>query len=382
MKRIGLCCTLLILCLFPLQAQAEESAADTDTLYAEQWAASGVEDLWSVLPEETRELLNEWGVYDFSDIDLTGSQPQEVLKGLWRLFTTQSSGPLAACGVVIGTVILCALMDGLRQGNESAASSVFSLVGAVASYTAVLVPLIACVHRVCDAVESAGVFMASFVPVYAGIMVAGGQAVTAASYQTILLFAAELMTLLVTRVVVPCLMVSMAFSLTGSVTPTLKLQAAGGMFNKASVWLLSLTATLFTGLLSLQGLVGSAADSLSGRAIRFSLASFVPVVGGALSEAFNTVKGCLSLLRTTVGGIGILVTAIIVLPPLLECILWNLCLSLCGMAADMFGLPSLGGLLRAAQGTVKTLTGVLAICSLLLIIGTTIVTMAGGQIQV
>lgn len=368
----------MLLFLFVPTVQAEDTYTDTDTLYAEQWSASGVEELWDALPEETRQLLNEWGVYAFSELDLTDSQPQEVLNGLWRLLSARSSGPLTACGLVIGIVLLCALMEGWRQGTDSAVSPLFSLMGAIASYTAVLVPLIACIKRVCEAAESAGVFMISFVPVYAGVLLANGQAVTAASYQTVLLFAAELTLWLVTHIVVPCLIVSLALSLTGCVTPTLRLQAAGGMLNKVSVWLLSLTATLFTGLLSLQSMVGASADSLSGRAIRFSLANFVPVVGGALSETFNTVKGCLSLLRTTIGGVGILVTALILLPSLLECILWGFCLSLCGMAADMFGLPSLSGLLKAAQATVKTLIGVLSVCGLLLIVGTTIVTVAGN----
>lgn len=373
---------MLVLLLIPLlgfSVAGEATAGDnTEQLYAEQWAASGAEDLWDDLPQETQELLTRWGISDFSNVNLTDFAPQNVLNGLWSLVADQSSGPLAACGLVIGIVLLCALMEGMRQSaGESQAAHIFSLIGAVASYAAVLVPLAACIHRVCEAVESTSVFMLSYVPVYSGVMLASGQAVSAASYQTIVLFVAELLTMLINKVVVPCLIISLGLGLAGSVSPDLKLNAAGGLFSKAAVWLLTITSSVFVGLLSIQGIVGAAADSLAGRAIRFSIASFVPVVGGALSEAFNSVKGCLSLLRSTLGGVGILVTALIILPPLLECILWAFCLSLCSMAADMFSLSSLGGLLRSAQTVVKTLIGVLATCSLFMIIATTIVTMAG-----
>lgn len=377
---IGMVLTLCFLLLLPVagETMGESGEAEADALYAEQWAASGAQELWDDLPPETRDILTRWGITDFSAIDFSALSPQGVLEGLVSLLSEQTAAPLAAGGLVLGIVLLCSLMEGMRQSvGQSEAAHIFSLVGAAASYTAVLVPLAGCIHRVCDAVESASVFMASFVPVYSGVMLAAGQAVSAASYQTIVLFVAELLTLLTNQVIVPCLVISLALGLTGSVTPELKLNTVGGWFYKSAVWLLTLTTSVFVGLLSIQGVVGAAADSLSGRAIRFSLASFVPVVGGALSEAFNAVKGCLSLLRTTMGGVGILVTALIVLPPLLQCAAWAICLSLCAMAADMFALPALGGLLRTAQNVVKTLIGVLAACSLFLIIATTIVTVAG-----
>ena len=84
------------------------------------------------------------------------------------------------------------------------------------------------------------------------------------------------------------------------------------------------------------------------------------------------------LLKSTLGVFGVAATGLIVLPPLLRCAGWILCLSLCGMAAEMFELGPLAALLKNAQGVVKTLVGVLSACALFLIIATTIVTMAGG----
>ena len=369
---------LFVLLAWPVAGETDSDQVDTDTLYAEQWAASGAQELWNQLTPETREQLNRWGITDFSSIDFSSLSPEGTLEGLLGLLAEQSATPLAAIGMVLGIVLLCSLMDGMRQtAGRGEAAHIFSLVGAAASYAAVLVPLAGCIQRVCEAVSSVSVFMTSFVPVYGGIMLAAGQAVSAASYQTIVLFVAELLTLLVGRVIVPCLVISLALGLTGAVTPEMKLNAVGDWFHKGAAWLLTLTTSVFVGLLSIQGIVGAAADSLSGRAIRFSLASFVPVVGGALSEAFNAVKGCLSLLRTTMGGVGVLTTALIVLPPLLSCVAWAFCLSLGAMVAELFALPALGGLLRAAQNVVKTLIGVLAACALFMIVATTIVTVAG-----
>lgn len=378
---------LLFLPLFCLALSitvaAEEDAASVgsslDELYEEQLEASGADELWNSLPNQTKTLLDTLGITQFNADSFSSLTPEGITDSLLTLLTEQAALPLRTAGILLGVVLLYALMDGMRETvKEEALSKVFGVICALTACTALLLPLSGCIGRVRDAAESTSVFMFSFVPVYSGVMLTSGQPMGAASYQTVVLFAAELISLAATHLIVPLMTVSLALGLTGSFSTGMKLDAAGGLINKTCSWLLGLTTTLFVGLLSLQGLVGAAADSVTGRAIRFSLNSFVPVVGGALSEAFGSVQGCLRLLKSTLGGFGILATALIVLPPLLECALWSLSLSLCTMMADMFSLSSLSSLFKAAQGVLKTLMGVLAACSLFMIIATTIVTMAGG----
>lgn len=365
---------LAALCVLPASAQTVEE------LYEEQLEASGGEELLQNLPQETRDLLDKLGIDGLQMDSLTSLQPQSIWTQLLNTFSAAAATPLRSCGIVLGIILLCAWMDGMKQTiQEPGSSRIFSVICGLAACGTILLPVSQCIQRVCAAAESTSVFMVSFVPAYAGVMLTSGQAVTAVSYQSVMLFAAELISLLSTQVVVPLMTISLALGLTGSVAPGMKLEAAGAMLGKAATWLLGLCTTVFVGLLSLQSLAGSAADTVGTRAIKFSLASFVPVVGGALGEAFGTIKSCLGLLKSTLGGFGILATALIVLPPLLECVAWSLCLSLCTMAAEMFGLETLPALLKTAQSVVKTLIGVLAFCSLFMIVATTVVTMAFRQ---
>ena len=366
----------MVMCL---PAGAEGGAAEWDELYQEQAEASGAGDLPDNLPEETRQLLDQLGITSIDAEGFSSLEPQGVWKALAELTGQEASGPLRSVGVVLGVVLLCALMEGMKQTlRDPSASPVFQVVCVLAACAALLVPLSSCVQAVCRAAESTSVFMGSFVPVYAGILVTAGHAVTAASYQTVVLFAAELITLLATHLLVPLLTVSLALGMAGSLDTGLRLDSLSSAINKGAAWLLGITTTLFVGLLTLQGIVGGAADTLSSRALRFSLSSMVPVVGGSLSEAFSAVKGCLGLLKSTVGGFGMLATALIVLPPLLQCAVWSLGLALCTAAAELFGLGQISALLRSAQAVVKTLIAVRAACSLFMIVATAVVTAAGG----
>src|SRR5690606_29984267 len=131
-------------------------------------------------------------------------------------------------------------------------------------------------------------------------------------------------------------------------------------------------------LMAVQGLISAAADDLTTRTVKFSLGALVPVVGSALGEALNTVRGCLSLLKSTLGGFGIIAIALIVLPPIIECVIWLIMLGFLNMAAEMFSLSSVSALFKAVQGVLKTLVAVLLSCSMFMIVATTVVTLAGG----
>ena len=375
--RILLVLMLLFLPVLPVCAEEEMSAEE---IYQEQFDASGAQALWDNLPPETLRLLDNLGITGIDQNEFSSVSPQGVLDSVLKLLSDQAGGPLRAGGVLLGILLLAALMDSLRHTvREEVVAGVFQTICTLAACTAVLVPVSGCIRAVCEAAESASVFMGSFVPVYAGVLITGGQAAAAASYQTIVLFVAELFSWLATSVILPLMTISLALCMTGSVTSGMKLDAVGGFINKTAVWLLGISMTLFVGLLSLQTLVGAAADTLGGRAIKFSLASFVPVVGGALSEAFATVKSCLGLLKSTLGGFGILATALIVLPPLLECAVWTLLLSVCAMVAEILDLKTIGGLLTAVRSVVNTLIGILSACSLFMIVATSILTLAGGK---
>ena len=109
MKRLGRFFFLLLLLpvLLVLPAAAEE--ADTEQIYDEQLEASGADELIDMLPEETRRFMEELGITSLQPEGLTGLAPQNVLESLLGLLGEQAGTPLAACGVVLGIVLLCSV---------------------------------------------------------------------------------------------------------------------------------------------------------------------------------------------------------------------------------------------------------------------------------
>lgn len=349
-------------------------------MYAQQAQSSGAAALTERLPQNVQTLLDSLNV-DLLDPDsYTNLGMQDVAQMLTDLLYTQSAGPKQTVGMLIALILFCALFSSFDGAVGSLTlRRTYQGVAVLAAGTAVLVPLFSLFSRVWETVQQVTVFLTAYVPVYGAILLTGGKGASAVSYQTTLLTAVQLLVWLVRGVVFPVLLVSLALGCTGSVSDGFCLDRLSGVFHRAILWMLGLFSTLFSGLLSLQQMVASAGDTLSGRVVKFSLSSFVPVVGGVLSEAYNTVVGCSGLLRSTVGAFGLLSVVLVVLPPLLSCVCWDVGLHLAGGTAALFGLGSLDTLCRTAAGAVRVLIALLAVFALLMILSTSVVAFAAGR---
>ncbi len=369
MRRLILIAWLLVLLCLP--AAAEEN-------YDALLEASGAQTLSGQLPGDVQELLRSLPGDPLQPETYTDLSFSRVMQQLLSLLTQQKSAPVQVLFSLTAVVVLSAMGSGLEGLTaELTLRQTYHSVSVLASCGLLLTPFLSLLTTVRQTVDSVSVFMISYVPVYGAILTAGGAPAGAVSYQTTLLAAAELLVQFIRAVVLPALTVSLALGCTGTVTEGFSLDALSAGIYKAILWTMGLFTTVFTGVLSVQQMVAAAGDTLSGRALKFSLSSFVPVVGGALSEAYSTVVGCAGLLRSTVGCFGLAATALILLPPLIACLCWNLCLHMAAGTAALFQLGQLEKLCRTVAGAVRVLIGVLAVFALLMILSTSVIAFVG-----
>ncbi len=352
-------------------------AASAEELFEQQLEASGATALYDALPPHTRTLMETLGIEALSVEAFAAMQPQTVLSSLWELLSGEAATPLAAVGALLGVMLLVGLFSALRpsQGSHGA---LFELLSLLAAVTPLLIPLWKTMARASEAAESAAVFSLGFAPVYAATLASQGMTLSAVSHQTLMLAAAQGISLLTQTVVMPLLCAALALGLSGAVGRGSRLSEAGAFVNKVAMWLLGLSLTVFVGMLSFQGVITAGADSVGGRVMRFSVSGLVPIVGGSLSEALYTVRGCLSVLKGTIGVFGVFSTVLIVLPTLIECVIWNVLLYAARLLAELFSFGALAGTVETARGIVRTLIAVLASSALLMIVAVTLTMTVGG----
>ena len=76
--------------------------------------------------------------------------------------------------------------------------------------------------------------------------------------------------------------------------------------------------TIFTGLMSIYGVASTVGDAVSLRTAKFLTSSFLPVIGGLISDAVETVAGATLILKSTVHIAGILLLFYLVAFPLIK----------------------------------------------------------------
>lgn len=383
--RIALAAGVLVLLLLVccLSAAAEDAAekSDRQTYYNSQVESSGANQLPGKLPTETRSALSGMGIQgdDFQSIgQLT---PQRFFQTVFGLAGTEGKGPLKAAAASIAVMLLCAMIDAMKLTfGERPLGGVVSIVGTLCVSVVIVQPIVEVLMRAAGVIRSACIFSVAAVPVMAGILAALGRPASAASMQLLLTTSGNVLQVLSAQLFAPVLQVLLALSVVSSVSPDVRLDGILKFVSKAVKWLLGLSMTLFSGLLTMRSLVNTGADTLAGRAARFVVSSFVPVVGGALSEAMRTVGGCVEMLRGGVGAFVLLALVVLFLPSLLSCLLWMLTLHVCAAISGIFALSEMTRLLHACAEVLEILLGIL-LCSMtvLIVSGVVLMMMGGGS---
>ena len=362
--RILILCSLLSLVL-PLYAAAEESGSP-DEFYSEQYKNSGAEEIENNLPEQTREYFKNNGI-DPSDYNWVNSiSAESVFKHIFTFIASGAKAPLKAGAGIIAIILISAALGCVEIKSSAMTAAVYA--AAAASAAVIAVPVSSVINASVNAIRGTGIFMLSFIPIFAVIVAASGAAVTAASMSALLLAAAETVTYISSFAVLPLMGGYLAVSLSGAVSPAIKKSGIAETVKKLAFWIMAFISAVFIGILGIQTAVNASADTLASKTAKFIIGSSVPVAGGVLSEAINTVTASMGLLKSSVGIYGALACAVTLLPLVIELLIWRAVLLVTSAVSELFSLGGIAGLLRAVDSMMSVLIGIILLVGAMFVI--------------
>ena len=229
----------------------------------------------------------------------------------------------------------------------------------------------------CTQMENWKNYLLGFLPVYSGVLTAGGEwnAGTAASgfLLTALCFLAQGTVLWLEPLLQSYLAISMACGISSQKSLSETCMLTGRLLRQ----LLSWAGKLFAALMGIQRVVTLQLDRSASR-IGQLLTGSVPIVGQALNNAADTLLAGFQLLKSTLGIAALLSMGAEFVPLYLGLLFQLALLSGCGWLAGLGGLERCQSLLQCFAEAVRCMAAVTALFFALFVVGVALLMLAGG----
>ncbi len=379
MKRIGCVIACIVLwCFFPpFAVSAEESYTYDDTL-SSLLNASGAETL---LEEEGMEdMLAEYDISISEPESLTSFSFRTLLEKLADEIGTALRAPLKTLALLTGVILFAAFVTSL-QGSRSPLAELYEVICVLCAVGTIVQPLSQVFLQAADALQRSSGFMLSFSAIFGAVLTVSGGMTTAAGYQAVMVIICQIAMQLAANVMLPLLSMCIAMSIVDAANPAVSLDGIIKLIHKVTVWLLGFLMAVFLGLLSVQSMVALSTDKLASKTTKFVLSNAVPIVGGAVSDAYSTVLGSLGVLRSATGMVGVLSLFLLLTPMLVQLGIYRLLASAAAAVADLFDVGRVARLLKNMESVLSTAFSIAISFSIMLIVSTALMILLGSGLQ-
>ncbi|MFQ9064344.1 MAG: stage III sporulation protein AE [Eubacterium sp.] len=368
-------CALLLFLLIPVSSYSMDYSKEE---YNETLSSYDLSSFEKELDADTYKMLDELGVLDFSYESITGLSFNDIVGLLKSLFQKKAELPIKSSVTVLIFILLSAFLQSLKAESDDSVNMIYSTATALLVATVVLVKLTSTVSLASMAISVASNFVYAFIPVFCSIVVASGGITTGFSTNTTLLILAQGLSFISSNVFMPIVNCYLALGVTSSLRYELNLDKLLSSVKKIITTCISFVSGVFVSVLSVKTAVAGRADMLGLRSIRFAINSVVPVIGSSISEGLLSIQAYSSLIKSSVGIVGVVAVVLVFLPSIIEVVLWRISLTLCVIVSDIFGDKSVSAVLNAFLNTLLLINVILILSMVTTVISFGILIAAGG----
>lgn len=333
-------------------------------LTANAKAAALPQDLTDALPSAAGEILE--------DGDLSG--PEGFSGGIGRILElarreigTILRQRVRGAASVLLVVALCGAVESFYQGERSAALYL-PMAGALSVTVLTAGSLDTLIGLGAETIGELNLFSKALLPTLAAATAASGAVTTATFQQVSTVFFVDLLLNLIHGLLLPLVYLYIGALTAASCMPENRLGSIAEGLKKVITWLLTSALLLFTVYLSVVRVISGAADGTTVKVTKAAISGVVPVVGGIIAEATETVLAGAGMLKNTIGVFGMLAILAACVYPFLQLGIQYLLYKLTAFLAGALGSPGLCKLIDGLGGAFGLVLGMTGSCALLLLV--------------
>lgn len=306
-----------------------------------------------------------------SEVEYGETLDQSLLE-LWDEVRDAFSGAWKAAlrsGVSILAIILfCAVGEMVLETAGNRLKPLIPAAGALAVGTAALADVDAMLGLGSSSISAMASFSDVLLPIVAAVTAATGAITGASVRQMAAVLFSDLLMNLIRKLLIPLLYGYVAAAICYAALGNEGVKKVSGLLKWTVTTLLSAVVLAFVGYLSVSKVVAGSADAMTVKAAKFAISGTIPVVGGILSDAAETILASAGVLRGTVGVFGTVTILGICLIPLLRMAIHYLVYKVIGAVSAAVGLGRLSLLVEQIGGAFGLMMGMTGACCLLMLI--------------
>ncbi len=298
----------------------------------------------------------------------------QLLKNIFPLLGTEIKEALKVMGSILIIVLIHSVLKSISDNlNNKSVAQITYYVQYILIATVIMTNFSSIITLTKEAVGNMISFIQLLFPLLMTLMLASGSVVSVNLVQPIILFIINLISNIFQSIIIPIILVGTALAIVSKISDRIQIDKLSKFLKSSSVWAIGILLTIFVGVLSIEGTLGSSVDGITAKTAKAAVSSFIPVVGKVLGDAVDTVIGCSAILKNAIGIVGVIVVIAICITPILKLaiitIIYHLTAALCEPIAD----SKIVSLITQMADTFKILLAILCSISVMLIIGITLV---------
>lgn len=230
---------------------------------------------------------------------------------------------------IFSLLLICAIINAIKP--QRLGGGVYEI-SFFACYTIIVSIIVAVAYTLInqskDTIEKTGKIVQAIFPIMLTLMTVTGNTSSVAVYNPSMLFITDFVVILINKIVFPVVLGMLALSVVTNVCKSVKLNGLIQFSSSTLKWIIGLVATVFSLFLTVRGLNANIHDGISMRALKYTVNSSVPVVGGILRDGLDLILASGILVKNALGGLAIIIIFGTVLSPIIEIVSISLSLKL------------------------------------------------------
>ncbi len=320
---------------------------------------NGLQDILDSLSSDAQNLFGSSSFFDKITRLLSGDFNADYgsfFQSLIGIFFEEIIGLVPLLATIVIITLLCSLIKSVRsKENENSVGQIIDFVAFGIVVVLVSSVIISIFTNSADLIGSMQTQMSILFPILLTFLASVGGVVSVGIFQPAVAILSNIVVQIFNIVIIPLFVFLFIFIIVNNLSSNVKLNKFISLIQSVLKWIAGICFSVFLGILAFHGIVAGSFDSVSIRATRLAIKSYVPVLGSYISDGFNIVCASSVLIKNVVGVAGIFLLFASILTPVFQILACSMLLRLTASILEPIGETRIPDFLQQIAKTLNLL---------------------------